>query len=350
MIYKAAVLAVLLGALPPLIGSLWISQREDGGNMARDYLYGLFTMLALFELFAVPMSVFRMKLTALCLAYLGALGLLAAAALVRGRTFPAWRRWLKSLPGKATPVLAAALVCMLLQAGYVTQRQHIDEDDAFYVATAVTSVQKNSLYKYSPYTGKKYTWPQIRIALRYIFSAWPLFTAVLSQVSGMHAAVIAHMILPAVTLLWLYLVYFLLGAWLFPGQKDRQSLFMLFVVLLLSFSGFSIYSSGVFSLVRGWQGKAVLAGTGLTLLLYTLLQAHEAGRWDKRWSLVLLVTAGCVTLSSMGIFLCCILTGSFGVYHAVRGRKPVLLLRSAAACLPAFACAAGYMALRALIR
>ena len=50
-------------------------------------------------------------------------------------------------------LLVVVIVCILLQMLYVTKYQHIDEDDAYYLGTAVTAVQKDGLYRRNPYTG-----------------------------------------------------------------------------------------------------------------------------------------------------------------------------------------------------
>ena len=350
MLVKCLILAGILGILPMLIGAGWTGSKDpESGNLVREYLYGLAIMLTIFELFAVPMSLKHMRLSNLTRLYLGVLAVLAVVSLIRCRTFSAQRKWLAGIPGRFSLMLGVSVVCILLQAGFVTQEEHIDEDDSFYVATATTSVAKDRLYRYSAYTGKKYKAIQIKLSMRYILSSWPVFLAMLSKVSGMHAAVIAHMILPAVTLLWLYLVYYLLGAWLFPGEKKKLGIFLFLLVCLLSFSGFSVYSAGVFSFVRGWQGKAVLAGSGIPLFLLGCLEAMEDVRWSKKWSMLFCITGFCVTLTSMGAVLVPLLAGCFGLYNAWKKKQPMYLLNTFLVCLPAAACAGMYLLVKILL-
>ncbi len=351
MVLKCIILAAVLGLLPVLIGAGWTGRKDpDAGNLIKEYLYGLAIMLTVFELFAVPMSLKHMRLSNLTKIYTAVMAVLAVISVVRCRTFQAQRKWLAGLPAGFSVMLGVSVICILLQAGYVTQEQHIDEDDAFYVATATTSVAKDRLYSYSPYTGKKYKSVQIKLNMRYILSSWPVFLAMLSKLSGMHAAVIAHMILPAVTLMWLYLVYYLLAAWLFPDEKGKRGLFMFLLVCLLSFSGFSVYSAGVFAFVRGWQGKAVLAGSGIPFFLYGCLEAMEDPKWNKKWFSLFFAAGLCVTLTSMGTLLICLMAGCFGLYNAVKKKQAVYLVNSAAVCLPAIACAGMFLLVRLLVK
>ena len=191
MIVKLAILLLILFILPPVIGCLWTHRN---GNLAAAYLYGLFTMLTVFQLLAVPMSYFHTSLTLLVKCYLAAIAVLALLSVARNRTFAAQRQWLSGLWRKVTPVMAAVLVCMALQAAFVTVEQHVDEDDALYLGTAATTLRYYSLYKRNPYTGKK---SRTAGDPRYILASWPTFLAFLARVSSMHPTVLAHMFLPA---------------------------------------------------------------------------------------------------------------------------------------------------------
>ena len=347
---KCLILAGILGFLPMLIGAGWTGSKDpESGNLIREYLYGLAIMLTVFELFAVPMSLKHMRLSTLTWLYLAVLAVLSVVSVIRCRTFSAQRKWIAGIPGRFSLMLGVSIICILLQAGFVTEEQHIDDDDSYYVATATTAVAKDRLYRFSAYRGRKYKPAQIKLNMRYILASWPVFLAMLSKISGMHAAVIAHMVLPAVTLLWLYLVYYLLGAWLFPGEKKKQGLFLFLLAGLLSFSGFSVYSAGVFAFVRGWQGKAVLAGSGIPLFLLGCLETMEEARWNKKWSMLFCMAGLCVTLSSMGAVLMPLLAGCFGLYNAVQKKRPIYLVNTLLVCLPAAACAVTFLIVKILL-
>lgn len=100
---------------------------------------------------------------------------------------------------------------------------HMDADDAFYVAQATSGVQTDTIFEIIPYTGQKY----YGIASRYILSPFPVFLAVVSQLSaGLHPAIMAHMIFPAVFLPVVYSVQYLLERNGFPVIKSAGNVFV----------------------------------------------------------------------------------------------------------------------------
>ena len=56
------------------------------------------------------------------------------------------------------------------------------------------------------------------------------------------------------------MVYALIGRNLFHGDKEKTGYFLILVTMLTIFSGYSERTSGLFLLIRLWQGKAFLAG------------------------------------------------------------------------------------------
>ena len=268
--------------------------------------------------------------------------LLAILSIVKNRSFRKQRIWLKGLKKKMTPVLLVVLACALLQTGYVTERQHIDEDDAFYLASATTAAATDSLYRYSAYTGKKYK----SLPARYVLAGWPLYLAAMSRLTFWHPAVLAHTILAGIVVLWAYLVYALLAAALFPGEKRKQAVFLLFVAVLLSFSGYSRFSAATFLFIRGWQGKAVLAGVGIPSLFYSCWMAMKEKRGWLPWLMLSAVVTGCFMFTTMGVAASLLVVGCCALAAAILKKNWRYLVNSGLACLPALACGIVYAYLK----
>lgn len=224
----------------------------------------------------------------------------------------------------------------------MTEKQHIDDDDAFYVATATTSVATDGLYQYNAYTGKAYK----TAPARYVLAAWPLLLAVLSKLTSYQPAVLAHTVLPGIIVLWAYVIYALWGGRLFPGDKEKQSLFLLFVIILLSFSGYSKYSSATFLFIRSWQGKAVLTGVGLPALTYSAWEAMKENGGKVAWFMMSCTVASTCLFSSMGVVLSIILVGCCGFVGAVRRKKWICIPQSILVCFPALICGVMYIFLK----
>ncbi|MCC8044641.1 MAG: DUF6077 domain-containing protein [Clostridiales bacterium] len=315
-VFKILLFCLWLFVLPFINGlPLAWKQKKDSGILFQAMLYGISLELALFEILAVPMTFLKCPLKMLCCLWAALTLLLAAFSCVKF----VWPQCRAVLFGHEkmgyTPMFLVIIVCVLLQAAYVTLNQHIDDDDAYYVATAVTAVETDTLMEYNPYTGNLYS----KLPSRYVLSAWPLYLASLSVLSGgLHPTLIAHFLLPGLVVLFAYLIYALIARDLFPDNRGRQEVFLLFIILVLSFSGFSIYSSGTFLFIRGWQGKALVAGVSVPALFYLCRRAMVTARGFCTWfSLFCAVTATCL-FSSMGVIISLI---SVGVYALVYGMK-----------------------------
>ncbi len=343
MLGKLAMVAVWLVILPTLVGCLFTDRtKESRGNAAAAYLYGLFAELALFEVLAVPMTFLDCSLTLLTRIWAGGVLVLALLSVMKNRSYAAQRKWLCETVRGLTPLMVVVLVLLVLQMLYITGRQHLDEDDSFYLATSTTAVETDSLFRYNPYTGFAYrTFPS-----RYVLSAWPLFVAVISRLSGFHPAILAHMALPAFVLFWAYLVYALFGARLFPGDKNKQSLFLLFVTALICFSGYSRYSAVTFLMIRSWQGKAVLAGFGLPALAYGAWMSVKEDGGAVTWLLLFAMVTGACLFTSMGVVLSLTMLGCCALAGAVLKKNWTYLWKMAVSCLPALVCGVVYLVIR----
>ncbi len=337
--------------IPLLIGCYWSERHKKyPGSLFLAYFYGIFIEFALFEILAVPMTFLRTSLHLLTILWMILSLALAVCSVVLGRGFPLLRKRAvsfgenaaSSLRKRVTPLLLVFLLCLILQVVFVTAFQHIDDDDAYFVATANTAVQTDTLLQYNPYTGDLYR----SLPSRYVFAPWPLFLAVLSQLTGIHPAVIAHLILPGLVLLFVYLVYALIARDLFPEKSSQRDFFLLVVVLILSFFGFSIYTSGTFLLTRGWQGKALVAGLIQPALFYICRGAmKEKGGWEMWCALFCVVTAACM-FSSMGIVLSIIPVGVYALVYGISQKKWRCIPYAALSCLGAAACGVSYLLIR----
>lgn len=201
-----------------------------------------------------------------------------------------------------------AVAAIFIQIFIAVVYAHMDADDSFYVATATTSVQTNSVFQYNPYSGAEYR----ILPKRYVLSPFPVLLAIFSRLSGgMHPAVLAHTVYPAVFFAAAYLVYHQFGKMFFPERKREQGIFLLFCAVLIWFSGFSVYTAGNFQLVRIWQGKAVLASVILPFLMYLgfeIMLKEQVGY--SRFLMIFASMAAC-HVSSMGIMLAPIVIAAY---------------------------------------
>ena len=224
-----------------------------------------------------------------------------------------------------------ALILILAQMAMCVLLAHMDADDAFYVAQATSGVQTDTIFEIIPYTGQKY----YGIASRYILSPFPVFLAVVSQLSaGLHPAIMAHMIFPAIFLPVVYSVQYLLGKKWFPGDKRAQGMYLFLTACICSFSAYSVYNSGSFQMIRIWQGKALLASAFLPLLLYICQSMLMEKKPEYPWVLLAMADLSCCLLSSMGIILGTMMLGVFLLLCLVIRRDWRAFLKGIICCIP----------------
>ena len=222
-------------------------------------------------------------------------------------------------------------ILILFQLVVVVLYAHMDEDDAFYVGTATTAVETDTLYAYNPYTGAACN----VLPSRYILSPFPAFLAVTSRLcGGLHPAIVAHTVFPAVFVFLAYVVLFQFSRIFFKGKAGEQGIFMILCAVILWFCGYSVYNSEIFTMGRIWQGKAVLAGVFLPFLFLLCMEIFMQEKPEYPWSLAFLANGACCLFSSMGIMLAPLLMGVFALLSLVKFRDGRRFLKSVVCCLP----------------
>lgn len=252
-----------------------------------------------------------------------------------------------SNPGKAAASgkhfsweMATAILLILLQIAVLVFYAHMDADDSFYVGTATTAVQTDTIFEVNPYTGALYQ----ALPRRYVLSPFPVFLAVVSRLcAGLHPAIVAHTIFPAVFLFLAYLVLYQYSSRFFKEDMGKKGMFMLLCSVLIWFSGYSVYNSETFTMVRIWQGKAVLAGVMLPWLFFLCMEIMGKEKPEYPWSTLFLTNGACCLLSSMGIMLAPLMMGCFILINLIKFRDSHRFFKSIVCCLPSLILGAAYI-------
>lgn len=330
IILRILLLIILLLVSPAIIGSILIKKRKSLA-IGEIYFRGFALMLAGFQLLALVVFFVDMPLHVLSACYLIFMALLTVTALI-------WKHQtlLRGVEGvlkkrKFCWPLWIAIAIIVLQTLVCGVFMHLDQDDAFYVGTAVTSVNTDSIFEYNCYTGMEYT----VLPSRYILSPFPIFLAVLSQISGIHATIIAHTIFPFLLIPISYYAYWMIGRCLFPKVKEQAAVFLLMTTIVQMFSYYSVYTQGAFLLLRIWQGKAVLANVLLpAIFCFGLMLWKEERRYLTDWIyLGTLTTASCL-VSTMGFMLAPIMAGIIGIICALKRKSFSVILGTVCCCIP----------------
>lgn len=328
--------------LPLLIGTLIVNQllKERTTDLVLAWLSGFIIMFASFYILVMPMLFMKLPLHVLVISWCILMLFLFAVSIIYNRNrFDAILlhniNRIKLLPWLT--ILVVLLICV--QVYFLAVYMHSDADDAFYVATATTSVSTDTIFQIDSFTGKPFLdYPQ-----RYVLSPFPVFIALLSQILITHPAIVAHTILPIVFIPLSYGVFSIIGKKLFHDRSEDVVFFLLFLCILNIYGNFSAFTNSTFLLFRIWQGKAVLANIILPSIFYFSYRAMLGEKHKGEWiTLFFCVLASCLT-SSMGIVLTPIMIGCMGIVFAIRNKKIRTLLFSIACCLPCIVCGFIYL-------
>lgn len=199
-IFKGILAVIWLLVVPCLAGGFYFRREK---RTCGEYLLAGYTLLfAITELLSLTMIFTKQPLHVLTVTYgvvAGVLAFLGARSLYKKRQ-----------KNRISPELVVAGILILIQLIVVVLYAHMDEDDAFYVGTATTAVETDSLYAYNPYTGAAYN----VLPSRYILSPFPAFLAVTSRLcGGLHPAIVAHTVFPAVFVFLAYVCFFSTAAY-----------------------------------------------------------------------------------------------------------------------------------------
>jgi len=320
MIVKILILIILL-LIPFCIGSL-LSKGLD------SYLIGQCCLWAVFQLLAVPMVCLKLPFSVLLIVFLIATAGLTGFGIWSlihsshrpNKMYSSHRnvRWKFSLPSSPImwTIVLLFIVLVLFQISRYLTGMHLDEDDARWIAEANDAITKNAMYLHNPATGE-YIGRPIGEMLKDIYSPWSMYIAFLAYITGIRPAIMAHTIYAPVLLIITYLAYWRIGKQLFKRQAERLIFLLAVAVVITFFSG--VYSQGVFTLTRIWQGKAAATAVIIPAIFSQILMIQKEDT-RKNWLILVVISWSACLLSGMGIMIALLMTAGYGLYVIVWGR------------------------------
>lgn len=320
-------LVILYGLLVPFVlGLLWTRNSEYSHSLTMSVAIGAFSMLAVFEMFAVPMILTKQPFHLLLGYWKMAIWVAVLVSLVinvkhlpelfRGRL-----RILQSKSKTEVLIWTAALFVIAFQIYMPVGHMRTDTDDARFVAEAMEAYELDTMLQYHPITGEFLGEP-IGEMRKDIASPFPMFMALAGKLLRLPPAVAVHIFFPLLFIFLAYLVYYLLGNYFMHGNSKYTALFLFFLSLIHCFAYESIYAAGYTLLAVIWQGRSVLAMVIMPFIWFLLMQlmSQEHGRLRLYLMLLCAMIAGLMT-SSMAIELLPILVGTYSIMIGVKQRK-----------------------------
>ena len=310
MIILRCIMVLIVLLIPLFIGTYC---NKD--SLAGTYLYGQLILWALFQLIAVPVIQLRLSFNVLFGIYLCCVVTLVIIACIKNRII------IKSLfnidSSCINAVLILAIVVILLQMCMYIFGQHLDEDDARWIAEANDALVKGRMYLYNPATGD-YIGSFRGEMVKDVFSPWAMYIACMSRLTCLSPAIIAHTVYAPLLLALSYMVYNEMSKLLFRG-KIEQGIFLLAVAVINLFFNGNVFTQSVFSMVRVWQGKAVVGTVIIPAIFMEFLVIQEEDAL-KNWMLLSVTGCAACLFSGMGMAISLIMIGVYGLYAIICGR------------------------------
>ncbi|MBQ9609885.1 MAG: hypothetical protein IJV15_10645 [Lachnospiraceae bacterium] len=335
------ILSILtLIVLPICIGNTICCILKQDISSAKCFITGSITMWAVCQLVAVPLILLKQSF----ILVVGILSLVYAGLVIYGLCNKNSRNGYKKIllnareiipvvqndvkkSEKILNVIAFFIMCLAVVLIVFASifLQHTDADDSRFVVNAVDIYRTNRMLLTDVNSGNAIS-SFLGDLNKDVTSPWAVFTAYISKITGTYPSIMMHTILPPVIMLILGAVYWILSEHFFGKDVFHRSMFVCFAILLNIYGYYSVYTSETFVLIRMWQGKAVLAGVGIPVMLWRFLELYKD---DKKGNYLLLLIAdfAMCLLSNMGIILCGIMLGCYGfVYGIARKNWKMMVL------------------------
>ena len=331
------------GIVPFGAGILLLHRYKLKKDVVWAYLMGVFMEWALFELIAVGCIRLKTSLTFVtvlwCLVMI--VTCIAGFCLFVRKRESEWyqkpvirfKEDLRKLKAEGKLLAAVTVGLILFQMYMYVFYQHVDADDARYIANAVAAWDSDTMLLTHPNTGEVLT-QQLGELEKDAVSPWMIYIAMIAKLTMIHPTILAHTVLPVLLLLTGYCVYWKLGNCLLKNDLKKQICFLGLLSMIHLFGYTSVYSAATFFLTRIWQGKAIVAGVLLPAVVAILLYLQE-DQGNYRWYFVLteLNLAACL-LSGMGLVFSAVIEGCFIFSYAVQKKSFRDLLYGVLACVP----------------
>ncbi len=349
MITPVNILLIIIWALivPFLAGrllGLLTESSETGLKIGMNLSYGFMVMCVLFLVPAIPMILLHAPFHTLKHTWvlLMAAVCLASVVLSLRRGIPGReKRELSSPdctrdaenPGDASDtdkkgvdiftvcIWIAAITVIVFETGLLTVRMHTDTDDARFIVDAMEALSKDTMLEYNPITGIHHGIP-VGEQIKDLTAPYPLFIALISSLTMIHPAVMAHTVMPLLYIPLSYVIFNMIGGVIFGEGIRKKGLFLFFLSLIHLFSFETIYSAGYTLLTIIWQGRSIVAMIMLPLTWYLLLRMGDKESVKAGDYILIGISAlANAMLSNMGSLFAFILCMAYAFSYSLQDRK-----------------------------
>lgn len=296
-------------------------EKKDYEFQCSSYIYtyiiGQMIAFALIEILAVPMILLRINFDVLYWSFITVATILVVMGMKKffGRKkskMPSITKYIKTLSPFAKIILVLTVIIILTQFSIYFWGQHLDEDDARWLAEANDAIEYGDMMTRTYYTGE---YQGGFVIAKDITSPWAMMWAILARTLHTRPSIVVHTVYASFEILVMYMIYYLVARELFD-KKDSRFTFVFLVTIINMFYAGTVYTQSVFSMVRIWQGKATVAAIIIPLILYHFICINKKNELNN-WLKLPIICCGSCLLSGMGISLSAIMIMIYGIYNII---------------------------------
>lgn len=333
---KILLCGVILVIVPILLGLLYTYfLKEEKNNLILAFVSGYIIELALFELIAIPITFLKVKFSALMIIWNVLLTFLSILSVILNfkRIKEIWNYSISQI--KKIPIISILVVILVgLQVFVLFRYMHTDDDDAFYIGLATTTIYTDQINIHNPSKGNVWgDWQS-----RYVLSPFSVYIAAISEQIGFAPATVAHTILPIIFIPMMYMIYGLIGKKIFKNDKKSICLFLILLNIIYIFGNYSTRTNFTFALFRIWQGKAFMANIILPCIWYWFIRSAENKENHVDYiMLIILMIATCLP-TSMGVVTGSITIAGLACVFAIKEKNIKYIWKYFFTCIPCLIC------------
>ena len=252
--------------------------EKKGKRISSIYLTGWLSILAIFEVIGTVVTIIGGTLSDIILIFSPIVALAALAGAMVVVTGFVKSRWdeviiipkFSDIDKKDIWTWALFAILLILQIVLAFFIATPDADDSSYIANALAADLKDSLFRINPYTGE-----ECNLNIHTSLSMFPIFYGFLSRQMGVHAAFLAHKLMPPIFIILSYVAFYKVATELLRDDKTNISVYMVLISGIQLFGASSPYSNEVLFLTRTWQGKSIFANMAVPAVFYILLRISK---------------------------------------------------------------------------
>lgn len=234
-------------------------------------------------------------------------------------------------------LLIVALVVAVITLNTVLNTTYVNWDDQTYVPNAVGTWETDQVNRTAPYSGS------IRGPFydkKYVIAGWPIYSAMLAVLSGLHPAIVFRTILPLVEIPTSIALIYLLLQHFFQRSRKKALLgvlyYIFFALAVAEKMGGNCSEWWLF--VNCWTGKALSFNIVVPLVLWLLFELEQKSENKAYWLALFLVGGASCNIAATMFMILPIELGIWGIFYLHRTKRWCDVWKLALCAAPAILC------------